>query len=90
MLGESLSGGRAAAHDAARYSSIVAEPIILKAGEPPWGVVVATSDRKGHFNPDDRVGVRSVEGIRCLAEMTSLAVKIYQSRDSAKSLPTRI
>lgn len=64
-------------HDRLRYRSIVAVPIKVNFLERPWGVVVATSDRKGHFSQSDaRGGVRTVEAARSVAAMVALAVEV--------------
>lgn len=63
-----------------RYRSMVGIPIRLGADGPIWGVVIATSDRPGHFSNDERDGVRPAEGARALAKMVALIVAANDAR----------
>ena len=65
-------------HDATRYRSLAAAPVLVGNSKEPWGVVCATSDRTNHFKPDGVPGVRTDEAIRALAGMVALAVATQQ------------
>ena len=57
------------------YRSVAAVPIRIVAGNEPWGVVVATSDSPNHFTLDEEPGVQTVEAVRALAGMITLAIQ---------------
>jgi hypothetical protein len=69
-------------HDATRYRSLAAAPILVGNASEPWGVICATSDRTGHFKPDGEPGVRTDEAIRALAGMVALAIATHQKAAS--------
>jgi hypothetical protein len=69
-------------HDAMRYRSIAAVPILVAREKLPWGVVVATSDRAGHFGIDQGTGVRTAEASRALAGMVALGVAMRRRTTS--------
>lgn len=77
----SLYGANQKDGDSEKYKSIAAVPILIGESDTPWGVVTATSDREGHFSLDDEPSVQTVEGVRALAAMTSLAVKLASLRN---------
>lgn len=78
-------GVKARDYDPVRYRSIGAVPIRLAASDPPWGVVVATSSRPGHFAGKNKLGgVQPEEGIRALAGMVALAIAVKQPIDGEK------
>jgi hypothetical protein len=70
-----IAGG-ARDYDADVYRTMAAVPIKVDNRAKPWGVVIATNDRYGHFNLAEDVGLQSVEGIRLLAGMVALAVAV--------------
>lgn len=55
------------AEDRERYRSMVAVPIPASFLKRPWGVVIATSNRVGHFNTNPGSGIRTSEPVRMLA-----------------------
>lgn len=62
-------------YDLVRYRSMVAVPILINGSERfPWGVVVATNNRTGHFSQDDEGGLRPDGCVRTLANMVALGV----------------
>lgn len=65
-------------HDDGRFRSIAAVPILVGRELKPWGVVVATSDRAGHFGVEVGPGVRTAEASRALAGMVALAVALRE------------
>jgi len=82
-----IAGGSRARgdYDPVRYRSIGAVPIRLAASDPPWGVVVATSSRPGHFAGKNKLGgVQPEEDIRALAGMVALAIAVKQPIDGEK------
>ncbi len=61
--------------DAIKYRSVAAVPIRVAGLEKPWGVVIATSDKPGRFDPSDNTeGALSAEAIRIFAGMLALLV----------------
>lgn len=77
--------GMQRSYDDDRYRSIVAVPVLVEGNAKPWGVVVATNDREGHFNHDQKPGLKPEEAIRALANYAALAVAMVQSRERGKS-----
>jgi hypothetical protein len=78
-------GSQAKDYDPVRYRSIGAVPIRLTTADPPWGVVVATSSRPGHFASKTKLGgVQPEEGIRALAGMVALAIAVKQPNPAEK------
>jgi hypothetical protein len=65
---------KARPYDRQRYQSMIAIPI-MTGSTPPWGVVVATSSRPGHFSDKAVDGVSTSVPVRAIATMTALAVK---------------
>ncbi len=70
-------------YDDDRYRSMVAVPILVQGDARPWGIVAATSDTVGHFNPDAEQGLKPVEAIRSFAKYAALAVAMIQARERA-------
>jgi hypothetical protein len=78
-------GTKAKEYDHVRYRSIGAVPIRVAGATPPWGVVVATSSRPGHFAGKSKPGgVQPEEGVRALAGMVALAISVKQPIDHQK------
>ena len=75
-LGKNLSR----AGDDERYRSMAAFPILIDGMDQPWGVVVASSDQRFHFDADDTSGFKHTEAARALAGMTALAVAVADCR----------
>lgn len=71
-------------YDADRYRSMAAVPVRVDGLPKPWGVVVATNDRYGHFSLNDDIGPQNVEGVRLLAGMVALAAAICDGTDSTQ------
>jgi hypothetical protein len=67
-------------YDEDRYRSVAVVPVRVDGREKPWGVVVATNDRYGHFNLEDELGAQTVEGIRLLAGMIALAATVCKGK----------
>lgn len=67
-------------HDVERYRSMAAIPISGRDGASIWGVAIASSDRPGHFD-GMADGVSTVEPIRAIAALSSLAVKALEGRE---------
>lgn len=63
-------------YDSDRYRSIAAVPIRVGGREKPWGVIVATNDRFGHFGLGDAIGPQNEEAVRLLAGMVALAAVV--------------
>jgi hypothetical protein len=72
-------------YDVERYVSMVAVPIKVAGRDKPWGVVVATSDRAGHFAAESRPGFKTDEPVRALSAFIALAVAMTDARDRAQS-----
>jgi hypothetical protein len=70
-------------YDDDRYRSIVATPIKVVPDGRPWGMVVATIDRVGHFNHAQEQGLKPEQAIRALAGFAALAVAVIRARDRA-------
>jgi hypothetical protein len=68
-------------YDADRYRSIAAVPVQVDGRSRPWGVVVATNDREGHFTTDVEEGFDTSEPVRMFAGMIALAVAIFDKGD---------
>jgi hypothetical protein len=79
--------GHTREYDAERYVSMVAVPIKVVGQDRPWGVVVATSDRAGHFSAESSPGLKTDEPVRTLAAFIALAVAMGEARDRARSAP---
>jgi hypothetical protein len=75
-LGSLYTEAQAKADDDDRYQSVAAVPVLLAKGDNPWGVVVGTSDRPGHFVSG--AGISTVEAIRALAGMVALIVRAHK------------
>lgn len=75
------SGQQSRSYDAERYRSIVAVPIEVEGVVRPWGVVVATSNQPGHFDPSFDDGFQNAEPARVLSGLVALAVAISDQRD---------
>jgi hypothetical protein len=72
------------------YRSIAAIPVWAPGVGTPWGVVVATSDRPGHFSEDQRA---NVEVVRLLGKMVETILKVsllHNTIASAKAPTTAI
>jgi len=69
--------------DEDRYRSMAAVPILLSEKDAPWGVVIGTSDRPGHFGTQP--GVSNVEAIRVVAGMVALVVRAHRAFAEAPS-----
>jgi GAF domain-containing protein len=67
-------------YDEDRYRSIAAVPVRVDGRDKPWGVVVATNDRYGHFSLEEDLGAQTVEGVRLLAGMVALAATVCKSK----------
>jgi hypothetical protein len=88
-LGSAFSlGSLTKDEDNQRYCSIAAVPISLRPGTPPWGIVVATSNRPGHFDIGQAPGIQTAEALRALAGMLVLAIKITTVRTSPGAAAT--
>lgn len=61
-------------YDETRYRSFAVVPILLDTNSKPWGVVVATSSKPGHFSPHSEPGLNTAEAVRILAGMIALAI----------------
>jgi hypothetical protein len=61
-------------YDENRYRSFAVVPISLEPSAKPWGVVVATSSKPGHFSPHSEPGLKTAEAVRNLAGMIALAI----------------
>lgn len=61
-------------HDADRYRSLAAVPIVVEVGARPWGVIVASSDTPGHFRKFDPLGMHYIEAARALSTMVALVI----------------
>jgi len=66
--------------DDTRYRSIVAQPISSDGKGDLWGVVVATSNKPGHFSLSNRDYVNVTQS---LAGMIALAVKLVRCKQQA-------
>lgn len=78
---DQLPAGYSHPTDQGRYRSIAAVPIRLGPNGPPWGVVVASSDRPRRFTLNlDEPGSLGAETTRAVAGMIGLAVEAYRSR----------
>lgn len=77
-------GDRARDHDYARYRSIAAVPVDVGENCAPWGVVVVTSDRPGHFDPGDTDRLTTSEPARALAGMAALAIQGAMSASQSR------
>jgi uncharacterized phiE125 gp8 family phage protein len=64
--------------DDVRHRSFIAAPIQLDGEREPWGAVIATSDRPGHFSLNAGEGLQPAETLRSLAGMVSLAVRVTE------------
>lgn len=72
---------RSKPYDSDRYRSMVAVPIMVQnVGIKPWGVVVATNNRVGHFAAESTDGVTTDEGARALANMVALGISMCRMR----------
>jgi hypothetical protein len=80
----SLYGVNQKSDDEEKYVSLAAAPILIGDSDVPWGVVTATSDRAGHFKPDEEPTLQAAEGVRGLSAMVALAVKQVTCNCSAK------
>lgn len=68
-----LPAAKARSDDSSRYRSIAAIPVRVAGRKLPWGVVIATSDRRGRFDDDAAsLGAISAQAIRLLAGMAAL------------------
>lgn len=72
-------------YDAERYRSIAAMPIKVNGLSKPWGVVVATNDRSGHFESDSGHGIKTAEVVRALARNVAIAVKFHTLQKAVKN-----
>ena len=72
-------------YDADRYRSMAAVPIRVDGMAKPWGVVVATNDRYGHFNLNEELGPQNAEGVRLLAGMVALAAVVCKDTPPSPS-----
>lgn len=70
-------------YDADRYRSMAAVPILVDGRAKPWGIVVATNDRNGHFNLIEDLGPQNAEGARLLAAMVALAAVVCKDAPSS-------
>lgn len=74
-------GPLAKREDKLLYRSIIA--VTVKTGskelQSRWGVVVATSNRAGHFYVDEESGVHTAEAVRAFAGMIELALHTFNS-----------
>ena len=65
--------------DGSKYRSVAAVPVRVAGLDPPWGVVIATSDRIGRFDPGETgPGAVGAQAIRVLSGM--LAILVAASR----------
>lgn len=73
--------------DGRLYRSLVAVPVRVQTetDAAPWGVVVGTSNKPGHFTPTSQPGVHTAEGIRALAAMVALAVRSHNVRQHSRA-----
>lgn len=80
--------------DDARYRSVAAVPIRVAGMSKPWGVLVATSDQVGRYDPSEGLGGISAQAVRMLAGMAALIAAVEKSsfahsRNAAGSLSVR-
>lgn len=59
-----------------RYRSVASYPILIGKDNEVWGIVTATSSRKGVFDHEGRLPRQSAEAIRDVALIASLLVKL--------------
>jgi hypothetical protein len=75
--------------DASRYKSIAAITVRVDGmPDPPWGVVIGTSDRKGRFDTESKSeGAANTEAIRMLASAVALIVSGAHTPSHKTSAP---
>jgi hypothetical protein len=82
-------GTNARSYDAERYRSMVAVPVRMGSDEIPWGVAVASSNKRHHFTDEPADGVSTCEPIRAIAAMAALAVKTVDAGERISPPATR-
>jgi hypothetical protein len=67
--------------DKLKYRSGVGIPILPNGGlgSRPWGVVMATSDKVGHFREARETGLHPVHAVRAIAYMVELVIRAKHS-----------
>lgn len=77
-------------YDAQRYRSVVAVPIEMNPDAAPWGVVVITIDKPGHFDLANSQGIATYEPAHAIAAMAALAVKTVGRERLDSPLPSEL
>jgi hypothetical protein len=74
-------------HDRDRYKSIAAVPITVDGSSEPWGVLVCSNSRVGHFDSNRYQGINPLEAVRAIAQMLETLLGIRQALRSRVIAP---